>query len=75
MELQQFEDHKTYIPGVGFLVTSWDGAESHIFPIEDLAAPKLPKSEAEIYDHEQCIDAQCARQDADLLHYEDNYDL
>jgi hypothetical protein len=33
------EDHKTYIPGVGFLVTSWDGSESHIFktPAEETA--------------------------------------
>lgn len=30
--MDQFEDHKTYIPGVGFLVTSWDGSESGIFP-------------------------------------------
>ncbi len=29
------EDHKTFIPGVGFLVTSWDGSESHIFPIDE----------------------------------------
>jgi hypothetical protein len=29
------EDHKTFIPGVGFLVTSWDGSESHIFPINE----------------------------------------
>ena len=26
------EDHKTYIPGVGFLVTSGDGKESFIIP-------------------------------------------
>jgi hypothetical protein len=30
-----FEDHKTYIPGVGFLVTSWDGSESNLFPINE----------------------------------------
>ncbi len=26
------EDLKTYIPGVGWLVTSWDGSESRIIP-------------------------------------------
>lgn len=71
----QFEDHKTYIPGVGFLVTSWDGSESAIFPIEDIAAPKVPTSEAEKYAHDACIDAQCDRYDADRLHFEDNIDL
>lgn len=30
--MEQHEDHKTYIPGVGFLVTAWDGSESRIFP-------------------------------------------
>jgi len=35
------EDHKTFIPGVGFLVTSWDGSESHIFPIDDPAEGKM----------------------------------
>ena len=72
--MQQFEDHKTYIPGVGFLVTSFDGSESHIFPIEDLAI-NAPKSEDEIYANEQCIDAQCARYDADRLHFEDTVDI
>jgi len=26
------EDLKTYIPGVGWLVTRWDGSESYIVP-------------------------------------------
>lgn len=30
------EDHKTFIPGVGLLITSWDGSESRIVPIEEL---------------------------------------
>ena len=29
-----YEDHKTFIPGVGLLVTSWDGSESFIVPAE-----------------------------------------
>ena len=30
--MEQHADHKTYIPGVGFLLTSWDGSECGIFP-------------------------------------------
>ena len=29
------EELKTYIPGVGFLVTNLSTAESHIFPVAD----------------------------------------
>jgi hypothetical protein len=34
------EDLKTYIPGVGFLVTSWDGSEGFIVPEAELTAPE-----------------------------------
>jgi hypothetical protein len=31
------EDQKTFIPGVGLLITSWDGSESRLIPIAELA--------------------------------------
>ena len=31
------EDHKTYIPGIGFLVTSYDGSECRIIPEDRFA--------------------------------------
>lgn len=31
-----YEDHKSHIPGVGLLVTSWDGAESNFVAFEDM---------------------------------------
>ena len=30
------EDLKTYIPGFGFIITSWDGSEQRIIPDSEL---------------------------------------
>lgn len=30
------EDHKSFIPGVGILVTSWDGSESNFVPFSEM---------------------------------------
>ena len=35
MSYQDGNDLKTYIPGIGFLVTNLETAESHIFPDDD----------------------------------------
>lgn len=32
----EHEDHKSFIPGVGILVTSWDGAESNFVSFDDM---------------------------------------
>lgn len=32
--MNDYDDHKTFIPGVGLLVTSWDGSESFIVPAD-----------------------------------------
>ena len=62
----EHEDLKTYIPGVGFLVTSWDGSESRIFPIDE-AVETEEETDADT--------EQCDQYDEDLLHFEDNEDF
>ncbi len=64
----EHEDLKTYIPGVGFLVTSWDGSESRIFKIEEPAVDE--DAEAEL-----ALQAQCQQYDDDLMMFEDNVDF
>ena len=34
--MEQFEDHKSVIPGQGILVTSWDGSESNFVPFSEM---------------------------------------
>lgn len=68
MAYQDGNDLKTFIPGVGFLVTSLETGESHMF-----AVPEVEDTEAE--ENELALQAQCQQYDDDLMHYEDNVDF
>ena len=77
------EDLKTFIPGVGLLVTSWDGSEGGIFPIEEMAevaeaevkAAAKATAEEMAEEKELALQAQAAQYDDDLMFYEDNDDF
>lgn len=60
MAYQDGSDLKTFIPGVGFLVTSLETGEAHIFEVPEI---------------DDGAEAQCAQYDEDLLHFEDNIDF